>query len=686
MRIIRCLPPALFLAVLPFASAQTRPPEPVVRVAPVVVEEKLLTESPATVTRFELSALPQSEISTPQLAARAANFFESTNDAHSFNDTFALRGLTNTPIFGGPAISFYLDDLPLGSPFTFPSDLAGFAAAELHRGPSQNTIFGRAGSAGVITLLTPEPEAAANGEIRASFGNYNATRAAASVSSAAGGSVDAYISAAYASRDGYITNTTLHRDIDDKNSLSGLARFRFRPTNTAEISLLVTALRARDGVQPLVPLGGPLFTVTRRSEGETNLDAYNAALKAAFTTSLGLLSATTSFNDWDLGPYNSVLAFGPSELNNIVSQKQRNWNEEVKLASPAKAAVRWEAGVFYSDGRTDGAFTRLFGPFVFEQSVFRIDSRDVAAFGEATFKLSPALSLTGGLRAEDSRKKMHRVEAAPVPQVFDLSRESSALLPKLGLSYNANRETNLFATLGAGYKPGGYSAFTGNRALAAFGPERTKTFEAGITQTSADRNLAATVRVFYYDITGYQIERSFATSSIADDYLVVNAPRARSFGGELELTWKPVAGLTLAADLGTTDVTLREFRDPYTGITYNGNRAPYVPTYDASVRADYQHTSGWFTGVELTSNGRTYYTEAETLSFGQRSYVLLAAHLGFATGRYQVSAYGDNLTDVGYYSAITPGTGHGTPGAPRTYGMRLHGSGKGGARCPQRAF
>lgn len=661
----------VLIAAASLARAQSKSSEPVVPVAPVIVEEKLLTDSPATVTRFELSGVTQAELTTPKLADHAANFFESTNDAHSFNDTYSLRGLTNTPIFGGPAISFYLDDLPLGSPFTFPTELSGFTSAELHRGPSQNTIFGRAGSAGVVTLLTPEPQATGSGEIRASFGNFNSRQAAASISSASGGSIDAYVNAAYSARDGYITNTRLGRDIDDKDSLSGLARFRFRPSNAAEFTLLVTALRARDGVQPLVPLGGPLFSVTRRNEGETNLDATNAALKAAFNVPFGVLSATTSFNHWDLGPYNSVLAFGPSELNNVVTQEQRNWNEEIKLSSAARAAVRWQAGVFYSDGRTDGAFTRLFGPFVFEKSVFRIDSRDVAAFGEATFKLSDALSLTAGLRAEDSRKKMDRQEFAPTPQVFNLKRESSALLPKLGISFNPNRETNLFATLGAGYKPGGYSAFTGNRALAAFGPERTKTFEAGITQSTPDKSLAATFRVFYYDITGYQIERSFATSAVADDYLVVNAPRARSLGGELELTWRPVNGLTLAADLGTTDVTLREFRDPYTGISYSGKRAPYVPVYDASVRADYQHSSGWFAGVELTSNGRTYYTEAESLTFGQKTYALLGAHLGFAHDRFRVTAYGDNLTDKGYYSAITPGTGHGTPGAPLTFGLEV---------------
>lgn len=667
--LLTCL--VLVLAACPtISNAQSRlSPDPVVRVAPMVVEERLLTESPATVTRFEFASSPQSELTTAKLGARAANFFISTNDAHSFNDTFSLRGLTNTPIFGGPAISFYLDDLPLGSPFTFPTELMGFASAELHRGPSQNTIFGRAGSAGVVTLLSPAPESTGTGEIRASFGNYNSRNAAASVSSASGGNIDAHASVAYSARDGYVTNTTLGRDIDDKDSLSGLARFRFRPAAGTEISLLVTALRARDGVQPLVPLGGPFFTVDRQNEGETNLDAYNAALKASFTTPVGLFTATTSVNDWDLGPYNSVLAFGPAELNNIVTQKQRNWNQELKLSSDAKAHVRWQAGLFYSDGKTEGAFTRQFGPFTFEQSVFRIDSKDVAAFGEATFKLSRALSLTAGLRVEDSRKKMDRREFVPVPQAFDLRRESSALLPKLGLSYHTNPLTNLFATLGAGYKPGGFSAFTGNRALAAYGPERTKTFEAGITRSNLEKTVGATFRFFYYDITGYQIERSFATNAFADDYLVVNAPRARSFGAELEFTWQPITGLTLAADVGALDVTLREFRDPYTNTVYKGNRAPYVPVYDLAVRADYRHASGWFAGVELTSNGRTYYTEAESLTFGQRTYALLGARVGYTAGAFRVTAYGDNLTDKGYYSAITPGTGHGTPGAPLTYGI-----------------
>lgn len=663
---------SLCLSLVSLALAQSvAPKDPVVQLEPLVIEGQLLTESPATVTTIPLDREPLVSATTPGLAARSANFFIASNDAHSFNDTFSLRGLTNTPIFGDPAISFYLDDLPLGSGFTFPANLVGFAGAELHRGPTQNTVFGRAGSAGVVTLNTPASGTEGRSDLRFSYGNYDTREVSASASTSASGSTDAYVNLNYAARDGYITNTTLGRDVDSKDSRSALVRLRARPNDHTELTLLLTGLRARDGVQPLVPLGGPLFTVDRQTEGKMSLDAWNAALSAGFATALGRLTATTSFNDWDLGPYSSTLGFGFADLINNVTQRQRNWSEEVKLVSDAKAPTHWQVGAIYFDGRTDGSFERLFGPFTFEQSDYRIKHRNVAALGEMTFKISPDVRITAGLRLEDSRKTFHRVETVPTPQTYSLEHRSSAWLPKLGLSYDSSRTTQLFATVGAGFKPGGFSAFTGNRALAAFGPERTKTFEAGVTHSTKDKVLAATFRVFYYDIDGYQIERSFATSSVADDYLVVNAPRARSLGGEMELSWRPINGLTLAADIGTTDVTLRKFTDPYTGVSYAGNRAPSVPVFDASLRADFESPSGFFGGIALTENGRTFYTEGEDLMFGQKAYTLLGARVGFARGQYRVTVYGENLLDKEYYSAITPGTGHGTPGAPRTFGVEF---------------
>lgn len=660
---------ALALCLAGEALAQSEAGEiPVVELPPVRVTSTPVVESAPGVTRFEVAAEPLIAQTTATFSDRTANLYIGTGDARSFTDTFALRGLTNTPIFGPPAVTFYLDELPLANSFTLPTDLVGFARGELHRGPTANTIHGRAGPAGVMAFATPEPADRATGELRGSVGSYEARNVNVQQQSASGGPADVYVSAAYAARDGYVENLRLGRDVDFKESISGLTRIRIRPTNPLELTLLATAQRANDGAQPLVPLGGPLFTVTRESEGETNLAAVNVALTAAVATGIGRLSATSSYSEWGLEPYSSVLAFGPQELTNEVMQCQSAFNEELKLTSKAEAVVRWNLGAFFSEGKTDGSFTRSFDTVVFEQSSFHLKNRDLAGFGEVAWPVSRALTVTPGLRVETARREMIRREYGPVPQVFSLQDESSAVLPKVGLTYALLR-TEVFATVGAGYKPGGFSGFTGNPALAAFGPERTEAAEVGITRANAAKTATGTARVFYYDITGYQIERSFATGALADDYLVVNAPRARSFGSELELSRTLFEPWVVSLAVGVTEVELREFRDPFTNVDYRGNRAPYVPRYDASVRLAYGRPRGWFGDAEVNATGKTFYTEDEAPGFAQKAYALLRARVGYGTRRYRVAVFGDNLTDEGYYRSISPGTFHGTPGAPRTVGV-----------------
>ncbi len=654
-----------------FAQSIPAPAANVVPLAPLEVSAASPAPAPVAVTSIPLDALPVGEISIAGFAAQAPNFFVANNGNRSFTDIFSLRGLTNTPIFGTPAVTLYLDGLPLGSGFTFPSELKGFASGDLYRGPGQNTTFGRAGPAGVLQFTTPAaaPAGTTTGEVRASYGNFNARDAAATVNStAANGQGDLLVVADLAARDGYITNTLLHRDIDTQDGLSALARLRYRPATNTELTLLFTGLRARDGVQPLVPIGGPLYTVSRSAEGESDLDAYNTALTAAVLTPAGRLSSTTSYTDWALGPYSNLLQLSPGfSLGDRLTQTQRNWNEELKLTGDAKTAVQWSVGAFFSDGRTDSNVTRLaFNVFPTEASDAITDQRSWAAYGEATFHLGDAFTLTPGLRGETNHQTFERTETVPAPGRIDLSSTSGALLPKLAASYTLSPQSTLFASISTGYKPGGFSSFTGNPAFVPFRPEHTIAYEAGATQSTADHRLTGTVRAFWYDISNYQIERSFT----ATDYFVANAPHARSRGAELELTWKPFAGLMITGGLGYTDVTLLRFTAPVSGTNFDGNRAPYVPLYTASLRAEYHHESGWFGGVEITSTGRTNYTEDQSPTFSQRSYTLLDARIGYGTGRWRVSVYGNNLANAGYYSSITPGVGQITPGAPRTFGVQ----------------
>jgi iron complex outermembrane receptor protein len=141
--------------------------------------------------------------------------------------------------------------------------------------------------------------------------------------------------------------------------------------------------------------------------------------------------------------------------------------------------------------------------------------------------------------------------------------------------------------------------------------------------------------------------------------------------GEFELTWRPLGALSVIGTLGVTDVTLRTFSDPYTAENYAGNRAPAVPAYDGSLRAVLSFKPGFFAEAGVSANGRTYYTEGEDLSLGQRAYTLTAARLGYERAGWRLVFYGSNLGNTRYLSAITPGAGHATPGEPRTLGAEV---------------
>jgi iron complex outermembrane receptor protein len=253
----------------------------------------------------------------------------------------------------------------------------------------------------------------------------------------------------------------------------------------------------------------------------------------------------------------------------------------------------------------------------------------------------------------------------PGPGHFTGGETFDAFLPKLAASYALSAETAASVSISLGTKPGGWSAYTGNAALAPFKAERATAFEAGLDTALANKTIRLAARVFAYALRDYQIERSFNAS----DYLVVNAPRARSVGGELEATWRSTPRLTLAAALGVTDVTLREFTDPFTAISYAGRRAPYAPDYDAHLSATWRATAGWFAGTEVAATGRTFYDESENPLFASRAHAVVNARAGYDTTHWRMSLYGENLFDEGYAALIIPGVRHAAPGAPRTGGV-----------------
>ena len=300
-----------------------------------------------------------------------------------------------------------------------------------------------------------------------------------------------------------------------------------------------------------------------------------------------------------------------------------------------------------------------------EVSRFTLDGRTAAVFGEVTVPPQIGWSVTAGLRLEETKKEFDRGQTVPGPGRFTAEKTFQAVLPKLSVSYALTNDTTATATFALGTKPGGWSAYTGNAALAGFRAEKTRAFEAGVDTSFDEKSFTIAGRVFLYDVRDYQIERSFN----AQDYLVVNAPKARSQGAELELARRFSSEFTVTATLGWTDVELRQFTDPFTGVRYDGKRAPYTPEYEAHLGATYRAKGGLIAAAELVATGETFFDESENQAFAAGAHRVVNARLGYDAERWRVSFFGENITDEAYYSLIVPGVRHGTPGAPRRWGV-----------------
>jgi iron complex outermembrane recepter protein len=634
----------------------------VVSIPPIQVLDTRPAGAFSAVSRSDLTAADALR-SPLDAASLSPNFNYASPGANSFGAVLSVRGLSNTPYFGEPALAWYVDDLPLGSVAATPALIPGLESVLWVRGPQAAFSFGRSGPAGTARLQTLAG-GTSTGSLRVAYGSRAATQAEGRLS-IRGGALDVRAALAYAREDGYVENTTLGRTVGDTDHRGLNARLRWQLSPEADLALQVLGTQARDGAQPLVPLASRGLTVERPAEGQADADFGGVVMTARAMGAYGMLSSHTSYVDWKLSPYRNALVLPPL-LTSDLTQSQRTFAQEFRWQAPASSDYPSSAGLWWSDGKTEGKVTRrLFGTVPVEASAHRLTRRQWAAYAQSVLMSDEGWTLEGALRVEQHRTEFGRQQEVPAPGgTHQLTRSKTRWIPKLAATVPLSARSRLLLIGSEAYKPEGYSAYTDSKQLAAFNAERTRSLEAWWEWTPAPR-FSLVARAFRYDIRNYQIERSFT----ATDYLVVNAPRARSSGAEVEATARVSPWMTLRGAFGWQEVELRRFQDPFSGAAYSGKRAPYAPNLTARVQVDCQIAPGLFLSADARRVGATYYTEAEDPVYLQREYTVTGAALSWERGRWSLTLRGRNLLDERHLTLIVPGIDHGVPGEPRTWLM-----------------
>jgi iron complex outermembrane receptor protein len=203
-----------------------------------------------------------------------------------------------------------------------------------------------------------------------------------------------------------------------------------------------------------------------------------------------------------------------------------------------------------------------------------------ALFGEAYYKLTDDLKLTGGLRWTDDQKHFLVLpsellvvgygyqQLPPVDQQWKKYTGRAVLnwTPKLDFT----DQTMMYASYAHGYKAGGENppgavlisadavgTSTGASTNisfpvhpATFKPEFIDAFELGTKNTLLDGALTFNADVFYYDYKGYQISQIVDRTSVNLNF------DAKVHGAELQATWSPTPGLNLGFAGGYEDTRI----------------------------------------------------------------------------------------------------------------------------------
>jgi outer membrane receptor protein involved in Fe transport len=145
--------------------------------------------------------------------------------------TFIIRGFGNGDNNFGvePSVGVFIDGVFRSRSASALSDLNNVQRIEVLRGP-QSTLFGKNASAGVISIVTREPQFDFGGNVEAVYGNYNQVFLRGDVTGPISDTLAFSLDGSYQSRDGFGEIVNLDEEINNRNRWTARGQLLFEPT------------------------------------------------------------------------------------------------------------------------------------------------------------------------------------------------------------------------------------------------------------------------------------------------------------------------------------------------------------------------------------------------------------------------------------------------------------------------
>lgn len=422
-----------------------------------------------------------------------------------------------------------------------------------------------------------------------------------------------------------------------------------------------------------------------------------------------------------------------------------SFNQELRLANATTDRFRWILGANYEDSTTfETQLNRYLHTAYIPPNLYingsAIDNtqhiRNYAFFNNSEFSVTDKLTLIGGVRYTDSQNKADicsfTIPGGNVDKLFNVLGTvlgkvpftpivpsscytlNSDLVPgepftstlaesnvswRVGIDYQLQPNTLAYANVSRGYKAGSFPSLAAAlyTALEPVTQESVTAYEIGLKTQPFDQMVTLNTAIFYYDYKDKQVRGKLADPLFGALEALVNVPKSKIYGAEVDATVQPIRGLVFSGNVTYLHSEIVE----YTGINYlgqpnfnsAGDPLPFTPTWSASLNVDYRLTRDWgtpFIGMSVNTRSEQdaaisakrldYFSQPEAVLragvgcvYCVDGYTTTDARIGYESkdGRWNVALWGKNIFNNYYWTNVIAAYDDTAriAGMPATYGV-----------------
>jgi len=341
--------------------------------APVIVvtatkREQTLQETPISVSVTTGETLQNAQIRDVLDLQTVTPSLRVSQLQTSSASTFIIRGFGNGDNNFGiePSVGVFIDGVFRSRSAAALSDLPNVQRIEVLNGP-QSTLFGKNASAGVISVVTREPQFTFGGSVEASYGNFNAIVLKGDVTGPLTDNIAFSIDGSYNKRDGYATIVNLDEEQNNRDRWATRAQLLFEPTPDLRIRAIADYSEIDEiCCQVATLVSGPVTGAINAVGGQLSTDffGYEAFLNFVPTNEVKNYGGSIQA-DWNTGPISVTSITSYRELENFFlsdidytsadiatetrDQAVETFTQELRIASDFDGPINFLLGGFYFD-------------------------------------------------------------------------------------------------------------------------------------------------------------------------------------------------------------------------------------------------------------------------------------------------------------------------------------------------